>query len=156
MPERWDCAMVEEAIMELNVGNLSEAPESLRTHLATCGPCTDRIQRIRRAEQAMHDRLRALKPGRHSDDLARAVLEISWSRPALGRAPGTLRIAAIAASASTISAVAAGLVLTLLRPQMEHAAAAAPEQHQPTTVLASSSVVLVQNDRVVVVLTSQR
>jgi hypothetical protein len=62
---------------------------------------------------------------------------------------------AIAASVSTISAVAASLVLHLVRIPPEPAAVR-PEQYQPTVVVSESSVVLVQDDRVVAVLTSQR
>lgn len=156
MPEEWNCAMADEAIMEMSVSSLTEAPEPLRTHLATCARCTDRVERIRRAERAMHEGLGALKSRRRTDDLARAVLEISRSKRGRWHVPGTLRIVGIAAGTSTISAVAAGVVLYLLQPQTERAAAVAPEQHQPTIVLASSSVVLVQDDRVVVVLTSPR
>lgn len=156
MPEGRDCAMAEEALMELSVSSLAEAPESLRAHLATCARCTARMERIRQAERAMHDGLGAVRSGRYPDELAREVLTISRSQRGPWRVPGTLRIAGIAAGTSTISAMAAGLVLYLLLPRMEQAAAVAPQPHQATLILASSSVVLLQDDRVVVVLASRR
>ena len=156
MPEGRDCAMAEEALMELSVSSLAEAPESLRAHLATCARCTARMERIREAERAMHDGLGAVRSGRYPDELAREVLTISRSQRGPWRVPGTLRIAGIAAGTSTISAMAAGLVLYLLLPRMEQAAAVAPQPHQATLILASSSVVLLQDDRVVVVLASRR
>ncbi|HET9151278.1 MAG TPA: hypothetical protein VFN83_06140 [Gemmatimonadales bacterium] len=156
MPEGRDCAMAEEALMELSVSSLAEAPESLRAHLATCARCTARMERIRQAERAMHDGLGAVRSGRYPDELAREVLAISRSQRGPWRVPGTLRIAGIAAGTSTISAMAAGLVLYLLLPRMEQAAAVAPQPHQATLILASSSVVLLQDDRVVVVLASRR
>lgn len=156
MPEGRDCAMAEEALMELSVSSLAEAPESLRAHLATCARCTARMERIREAERAMHDGLGAVRSGRYPDELAREVLAISRSQRGPWRVPGTLRIAGIAAGTSTISAMAAGLVLYLLLPRMEQAAAVAPQPHQATLILASSSVVLLQDDRVVVVLASRR
>lgn len=156
MPEGRDCAMAEEALMELSVSSLAEAPESLRAHLVTCARCTARMERIRQAERAMHDGLGAVRSGRYPDELAREVLAISRSQRGPWRVPGTLRIAGIAAGTSTISAMAAGLVLYLLLPQMEQAAAVAPQPHQATLILASSSVVLLQDDRVVVVLASRR
>lgn len=156
MPEGRDCAMAEEALMELSVSSLAEAPESLRAHLATCARCTARMERIREAERAMHDGLGAVRSRRYPDELAREVLTISRSQRGPWRVPGTLRIAGIAAGTSTISAMAAGLVLYLLLPQMEQAAAVAPQPHQATLILASSSVVLLQDDRVVVVLASRR
>ena len=156
MPEGRDCAMAEEALMELSVSSLAEAPESLRAHLVTCARCTARMERIRQAERAMHDGLGAVRSGRYPDELAREVLTISRSQRGPWRVPGTLRIAGIAAGTSTISAMAAGLVLYLLLPQMEQAAAVAPQPHQATLILASSSVVLLQDDRVVVVLASRR
>lgn len=159
MPEGRDCAMAEEALMELSVSSLAEAPESLRAHLATCARCTARMERIRQAERAMHDGLGAVRSRRYPDELAREVLTISRSQRGPWRVPGTLRIAGIAgiaAGTSTISAMAAGLVLYLLLPRMEQAAAVAPQHHQATLILASSSVVLLQDDRVVVVLASRR
>ena len=156
MPEGRDCAMAEEALMELSVSSLAEAPESLRAHLATCARCTARMERIREAERAMHDGLGAVRSRRYPDELAREVLAISRSQRGPWRVPGTLRIAGIAAGTSTISAMAAGLVLYLLLPRMEQAAAVAPQPHQATLILASSSVVLLQDDRVVVVLASRR
>ena len=156
MPEGRDCAMAEEALMELSVSSLAEAPESLRAHLVTCARCTARMERIRQAERAMHDGLGAVRSGRYPDELAREVLAISRSQRGPWRVPGTLRIAGIAAGTSTISAMAAGLVLYLLLPQMEQAAAVAPQPHPATLILASSSVVLLQDDRVVVVLASRR
>lgn len=156
MPEGRDCAMAEEALMELSVSSLAEAPESLRAHLVTCARCTARMERIRQAERAMHDGLGAVRSGRYPDELAREVLAISRSQRGPWRVPGTLRIAGIAAGTSTISAMAAGLVLYLLLPRMEQAAAVAPQPHQATLILASSSVVLLQDDRVVVVLASRR
>lgn len=156
MPEGRDCAMAEEALMELSVSSLAEAPESLRAHLATCARCTARMERIRQAERAMHDGLGAVRSGRYPDELAREVLAISRSQRGPWRVPGTLRIAGIAAGTSTISAMAAGLVLYLLLPRMEQAAAVAPQPHPATLILASSSVVLLQDDRVVVVLASRR
>ena len=156
MPEGRDCAMAEEALMELSVSSLAEAPESLRAHLATCARCTARMERIREAERAMHDGLGAVRSRRYPDELAREVLAISRSQRGPWRVPGTLRIAGIAAGTSTISAMAAGLVLYLLLPQMEQAAAVAPQPHPATLILASSSVVLLQDDRVVVVLASRR
>lgn len=156
MPEGRDCAMAEEALMELSVSSLAEAPESLRAHLVTCARCTARMERIREAERAMHDGLGAVRSGRYPDELAREVLTISRSQRGPWRVPGTLRIAGIAAGTSTISAMAAGLVLYLLLPRMEQAAAVAPQPHPATLILASSSVVLLQDDRVVVVLASRR
>lgn len=156
MPEGRDCAMAEEALMELSVSSLAEAPESLRAHLVTCARCTARMERIRQAERAMHDGLGAVRSGRYPDELAREVLAISRSQRGPWRVPGTLRIAGIAAGTSTISAMAAGLVLYLLLPRMEQAAAVAPQPHPATLILASSSVVLLQDDRVVVVLASRR
>lgn len=156
MPEGRDCAMAEEALMELSVSSLAEAPESLRAHLVTCARCTARMERIRQAERAMHDGLGAVRSRRYPDELAREVLTISRSQRGPWRVPGTLRIAGIAAGTSTISAMAAGLVLYLLLPRMEQAAAVAPQPHQATLILASSSVVLLQDDRVVVVLASRR
>ena len=156
MPEGRDCAMAEEALMELSVSSLAEAPESLRAHLVTCARCTARMERIRQAERAMHDGLGAVRSGRYPDELAREVLAISRSQRGPWRVPGTLRIAGIAAGTSTISAMAAGLVLYLLLPRMEQAAAVTPQPHQATLILASSSVVLLQDDRVVVVLASRR
>lgn len=156
MPEGRDCAMAEEALMELSVSSLAEAPESLRAHLATCARCTARMERIRQAERAMHDGLGAVRSRRYPDELAREVLTISQSQRGPWRVPGTLRIAGIAAGTSTISAMAAGLVLYLLLPRMEQAAAVAPQPHPATLILASSSVVLLQDDRVVVVLASRR
>ena len=156
MPEGRDCAMAEEALMELSVSSLAEAPESLRAHLATCARCTARMERIREAERAMHDGLGAVRSRRYPDELAREVLTISQSQRGPWRVPGTLRIAGIAAGTSTISAMAAGLVLYLLLPRMEQAAAVAPQPHPATLILASSSVVLLQDDRVVVVLASRR
>ena len=156
MPEGRDCAMAEEALMELSVSSLAEAPESLRAHLATCARCTARMERIREAERAMHDGLGAVRSRRYPDELAREVLTISQSQRGPWRVPGTLRIAGIAAGTSTISAMAAGLVLYLLLPRMEQAAAVTPQPHQATLILASSSVVLLQDDRVVVVLASRR
>lgn len=156
MPEGRDCAMAEEALMELSVSSLAEAPESLRAHLVTCARCTARMERIRQAERAMHDGLGAVRSRRYPDELAREVLAISRSQRGPWRVPGTLRIAGIAAGTSTISAMAAGLVLYLLLPRMEQAAAVAPQPHQATLILASSSVVLLQDDRVVVVLASRR
>ena len=156
MPEGRDCAMAEEALMELSVSSLAEAPESLRAHLATCARCTARMERIREAERAMHDGLGAVRSRRYPDELAREVLTISRSQRGPWRVPGTLRIAGIAAGTSTISAMAAGLVLYLLLPRMEQAAAVAPQPHPATLILASSSVVLLQDDRVVVVLASRR
>lgn len=156
MPEGRDCAMAEEALMELSVSSLAEAPESLRAHLVTCARCTARMERIRQAERAMHDGLGAVRSGRYPDELAREVLTISRSQRGPWRVPGTLRIAGIAAGTSTISAMAAGLVLYLLLPRMEQAAAVAPQPHPATLILASSSVVLLQDDRVVVVLASRR
>lgn len=142
--------------MELSVSSLAEAPESLRAHLVTCARCTARMERIRQAERAMHDGLGAVRSGRYPDELAREVLAISRSQRGPWRVPGTLRIAGIAAGTSTISAMAAGLVLYLLLPRMEQAAAVAPQPHPATLILASSSVVLLQDDRVVVVLASRR
>ena len=156
MPEGRDCAMAEEALMELSVSSLAEAPESLRAHLVTCARCTARMERIREAERAMHDGLGAVRSRRYPDELAREVLTISQSQRGPWRVPGTLRIAGIAAGTSTISAMAAGLVLYLLLPRMEQAAAVAPQPHPATLILASSSVVLLQDDRVVVVLASRR
>lgn len=156
MPEGRDCAMAEEALMELSVSSLAEAPESLRAHLVTCARCTARMERIREAERAMHDGLGAVRSRRYPDELAREVLTISRSQRGPWRVPGTLRIAGIAAGTSTISAMAAGLVLYLLLPRMEQAAAVAPQPHPATLILASSSVVLLQDDRVVVVLASRR
>ena len=156
MPEGRDCAMAEEALMELSVSSLAEAPESLRAHLVTCARCTARMERIRQAERAMHDGLGAVRSRRYPDELAREVLAISRSQRGPWRVPGTLRIAGIAAGTSTISAMAAGLVLYLLLPRMEQAAAVAPQPHPATLILASSSVVLLQDDRVVVVLASRR
>lgn len=156
MPEGRDCAMAEEALMELSVSSLAEAPESLRAHLVTCARCTARMERIRQAERAMHDGLGAVRSRRYPDELAREVLTISRSQRGPWRVPGTLRIAGIAAGTSTISAMAAGLVLYLLLPRMEQAAAVAPQPHPATLILASSSVVLLQDDRVVVVLASRR
>ncbi len=156
MPEGRDCAMAEEALMELSVSSLAEAPESLRAHLVTCARCTARMERIRQAERAMHDGLGAVRSRRYPDELAREVLTISQSQRGPWRVPGTLRIAGIAAGTSTISAMAAGLVLYLLLPRMEQAAAVAPQPHPATLILASSSVVLLQDDRVVVVLASRR
>lgn len=154
MPEQWNCAVAEEALLELSVG-LSEAPEPLRAHVATCARCTDRVERIRHAEQALHVALGAVRSRYQPDELARAVLEASRSEPGRWRVSETRRVAAFAASISTVSAVAAGLVLHLLRVQPEPAAVR-PEDYQPTVVVAASSVVLVQDDRVVAVLTSQR
>jgi hypothetical protein len=156
MPEQWTCAMAEEALMELSVGSLDEAPAPLRAHLAKCAQCTNRVARIRHAERVMHNDLGALRSRHRSDDLAWDVLAISRSERGLWRVPGALRIAGIAAGTSTITAVAAGLLLCLLHPPTTHSASAAPEPHRSTLVLASSSLVLVQDDRVVVVLSSQR
>lgn len=155
MSERWDCGAAEEALMALSVHSLREAPEPLRAHLVTCARCTALVERIRQAERAMHEGLGAVTSRRDPRELAREVLAISRSEQGLWHAPGALRIAGIAAGTSTLSAMAAALVLYLLPPRTVPVAAVAPEHHQATLILASSSVVLLQGDRVAVVLTTR-